>query len=327
MPVTPLTSDVSVAVVPRDRFSTMPACVANVLETVPADLAVHVIVGGAPASIVAEMRGRFGDRIELHERDEFLSTSTGRNVALEVCATPLLAIVDGDSYPRPGWLEPLVECHRETGAASVVGVILERPDAIHCAGTTLYVDEVDGARQGWKVLHCYGLPFHDRCELPATRVDYTEQHAHLCDVEAHRAVGGFDPLIGEGSEVDTGLALAKGGHESWFVPDSVTFFHFDGPIDLIDTDYFTWRWHEDNILSSYAAFEEKWGIDISEGESFRDFVGIANSQLPRLARTTRNPLMLRLTRAVRRPVRAAVWLPYKVYVRLRTRRWAPNWQT
>jgi hypothetical protein len=316
---------VSVAIVPRDRFSTTRACVANVIATVDEEIPIEVILGNAPPSVAADLRTTFGSRIDVTEVDTYLSTSQSRNVALESCTTELLALVDSDSYPREGWLEPLVARQVATGAGAVVGVILESPTKIHCAGTSFYVDEHDGHREGWKVLHCYGMPFHGATNLPAREVDYGEQHAHLVSVAAMRSIGGFDPDIGEGSEVDTGLALTRAGYASWFEPESVTFFNFDGPVGVDDIDFFTWRWDADNIVASYRAFEDKWGASLFERQSFREFLAIQNSQVGWLPRRLRHPLAFRLSRLIRRAIGGTVWVPPKARSLLRRRRWAPGW--
>ena len=101
--------DVTVAVVPRERFRPLPASLSSLFSTIPTDIRVLVVDGGADESIRRKVRALQRERdFELIESDRFLVPNMARNVALDRVNTKYVAFCDNDLSYSPGWLQALV---------------------------------------------------------------------------------------------------------------------------------------------------------------------------------------------------------------------------
>ncbi len=202
--------------------------------------------------------------------DEILTAGRSRNMVIEQVNTPAVALLDADLIPYPGWLDRCCERLRgESAAAVVVPLILEAPDRVHAAGNLEYMNRTGGVDYLHKELRFGGMPYGERCALPAAAVDYGEAHCLVCDVSAVRAVGGFDDELAEFGDVDLGRRVRRAGHEVWFEPRSVVYFQQSAPIELEDIDVFAWRWAPRTLSRSGSRFADLWGVDITEEGAFR----------------------------------------------------------
>lgn len=282
-----VTDPVTIIVGPRDRFSVTEHWLDNLFATTPGAGDQHpviCIVGGAPGHLTARWEQRFGDRVTFVFGDGFLNQPQVRNIGLRRAETPLAVVADNDAYPRAGWLDAMVACQRDTGAMMVTPLILERPDRIHCAGTDLYKNVVDGKPMAHKYLRFHRYPYNEGCNLERSRVDYGELHFQLVEVAPTLELGAFDERIVEVGEVDSGLTWASGGGEMWLEPAAVVHFDLAGYIDEDDVEFFAWRWDLDYVKQGYDAFEDKWGFDMTEEGGFHNFLVDYNATVGRLAR-------------------------------------------
>ena len=174
--------------------------------------------------------------------DEILTPGRSRNIVIEEVNTPAVALLDADLIPHPGWLDWCCERLRESAAAVVVPLILEAPERVHAAGNLEYMNRREGVDHLHKELRFAGMPYGERCGLPAAAVDYGETHCLVCDVSALRAVGGFDDELSLSSATSIWAGVfdelaAKCGSTSLGV-----YFQQGAPIELEDIDVFVWRW-------------------------------------------------------------------------------------
>jgi glycosyltransferase involved in cell wall biosynthesis len=266
---------VAIIVVCRDKFSTTDRCLDAILAHTPAPFDLLVVMGGAPESCREEWARRFGPTARFIFTDKFLNQSESRNIGLAEAKTRLAVLIDNDVYVRPGWLEPLVRCERETGAAMVVPLILETETRIHTAGNDFYVSYEGQRAFGHKHLRLCGKPFYENSNLKRQPTDYGELHCQLVQVEPTIRLKAFDEKLREVAEVDSGLVWAKAGHGLWLEPASVVLYHKTAEIRREDIDVFAWRWDMRGILEGYRHFEQKWGVDATESGLFQSFlVGI-----------------------------------------------------
>ncbi|HKZ05676.1 MAG TPA: glycosyltransferase [Methylomirabilota bacterium] len=309
----------------RDRFTPMMSCLERIEACTPEPHELIVVAGGAPERLRREWQRRFGDRVRFILEPRFLNQAEARNIGMRAATTRLAVLMDDDVLVRPGWLGPLLECQRETGAVMVVPVILEGEREIHTAGNTLYVTYVNGRAYGHKELRLQGMPYHDGSNLKRERTDYGELHCQLVEIEPTLRLQAYDENILEVGEVDCGLIWAKAGHSMWFEPRSVVHYRIDAPIEPDDIRLFDWRWNMRAILKGYRHFETKWGIDITEQGRFRRFLYAYNRQLGLLPRVFPSATALRVERGWRRatrvgraalkPLRAPQWLANKLKAR------------
>lgn len=312
----------------RDRVSTTARTIEHVLNTTADIDPVVVVLGGVPERLRRELARRFRlPRLRFVYTPEPLDPASGRNLGLAHLETDLVAIVDTDVVPRPGWLDALTRCQLETGAALVVPIMLEREHAIHCAGNDFYIDEVDGVRMGHKELRLFQKPYHDGSNLRRCRSDYGELHCQLVDRRVHLELQAFDEAVLEGGEVDQSLVLRAAGHDVWFEPEAVVLFDRFAPIRVDDIDQYSAKWDTRRVVRGLEHFFEKWGVDLSEHGHFFVFLSDTNALLGKLPRRIKTRWALGTSQLCARLSARAARLPHRTLVRRRRRRWQlDDWQ-
>jgi GT2 family glycosyltransferase len=143
--------DVTVVVVPRERFSVARRALECLLSETTYPFRLVYIDGASPRSVKryldAEAR-RSGFR--LLRSEHHLSPTEARNLGLrEAAGTRYVVFIDNDVLVRAGWLEALVGCADETDAW-LVGPLYCFGDppfsTIHMAGGAAHIEVRDGGR-------------------------------------------------------------------------------------------------------------------------------------------------------------------------------------
>jgi len=317
-----MSRDVTVVFNARDQWSCTDASLDLLRQNTPDDVPILAVLGGAPDDLRDLWQRDHGGRVEFVWVDRYLNQAEARNMALRRIETPLAAVIDNDTFTRPGWLEPLLECQRETGAVCVVPTVLERPRQIHCIGCDLYITTDAGKQFGHKVLRFHGFPYADGCNQERKSTDYGELHCMLVEVGPTLELDAFDENIREVGEVDNGLVYREAGRELYVEPRSVVHFVEDAPLHARDLDFFTWRWDMQGVLDGYQHFERKWGFDITEHGNFKHFLYQRNARVGPLTRALRSEATFKLENLVS----GATWkfrrllrLPDEAWFKLRAR--------
>jgi GT2 family glycosyltransferase len=209
-----------VVVPTRDR----PAGLAALLDaldrqTLPRRLFEIVVVADGPAAngAAAPADGRI-DRALQHERS--LGPATARNTGWRASGGALVAFVDDDCRPEPGWLEAGLRAHEGTPWALVQGRTRPEPDEEHLLrhprARSIRVDRLG--------------PFFETCNIFYPR-------------ELLERVGGFDQTIPTAGAEDTDLALRslEAGAAAVFAPEALV-NHAVHEFTLPGALRFTWRW-------------------------------------------------------------------------------------
>jgi len=291
-----LSGQCSIGVVIRDRISLLPICLRSLREQGLDALPVIAVIGGADRRQREAWKAEF-PTVNFVFTDEILTAGRSRNMVIERVATPVVALVDADLIPHPGWLDRCCERLRdESAAAVVVPLILEAPDRVHAAGNLEYLNCTEGVDHIHKELRFGGMPYGERCVLPAAAVDYGEAHCLVCDVATVRAVGGFDDELAEFGDVDLGRRIRGAGREVWFEPRSVVYFQQGAPIELEDIEVFAWRWAPPTLTDSASRFADLWGVDITEEGVFDEWASRYSLRLGRLPRRVQKTWALTVDR-------------------------------
>lgn len=280
----------------RDRFSTTTKCLETLFANTPEPFDLIVVMGGAPEHLTREWQQRFGERARFIFRPTFLKQAEARNIGLREATTRLAVCLDNDNFVRPGWLEALLRCQRETGAVMVVPLILETPHRIHTAGNDLYVTKDNGTAYGFKTLRYFGMYYGEQSNLTREPTDYAEMHCQLVEVEPTLRLGANDERILEVGEVGQGLTFQQAGLTMYVEPAAVVHFALHHPLTADDIRLFAWRWDIRRVHEGYQYFAAKWGFDISERGGFRDWLVRYNSHLGLIPRLWPSEVSLRLDR-------------------------------
>jgi GT2 family glycosyltransferase len=205
--------------------------------------------------------------------ESYLSPNRARNLGFAQVDTKYTVFIDNDVIVTTGWLEALVNCAEETGAAVVGPLTCQYEplhEIIHCAGgecgaveqqrgTVTRRTVVDKIYDQGKLLKEM-LPTYRRC---ATGV--AEFHCNLVRTEMLRRIGGLDEeLLNTKEHVDFCMMIRAAGGEIYFEPASVVTYL--GATELLwsDMPFYMLRWSDAWELTSLQRLREKWNLDADE---------------------------------------------------------------
>lgn len=148
--------------------------------------------------------------------DENIGFAAANNLAIARCATPLVALLNPDAFPEPGWIGSLVRASAKYPNAASFGSLLLLADQ---------PDFIDGVED---VYHASGLVWrggHGRRlnvgDAWSREIFSPCAAAALYRTDALHQVGGFDEdFFCYLEDVDLGFRLRLGGWGSRFVPEA-----------------------------------------------------------------------------------------------------------
>jgi mycofactocin glycosyltransferase len=193
---------VTVVVPVKDRTG----AVARLLAALPTDLGGVIVVddGSADPDALRAVAGKVGARVLRHARPR--GPAAARNAGLAEATTPLVAFLDSDVLPTPGWLEPLLAHLADPAVGLVAPRIVALPPV-----------------RGWlgryeAVRSSLDLGPDPAVVVPRTRVAYVPSAAMLV---RRTAVGaGFDDDMHVAEDVDLVLRLHAAGWRLRYEPTS-----------------------------------------------------------------------------------------------------------
>ncbi len=143
-----------------------------------------------------------------HRNPVALGPSAARNAGAALARTELVAFVDADVTPEPGWLEPLLPHFEDPAVAAVA------PRVVSTAGPSVLA-RYEGARSS------LDLGERPARVAPGSRVSYLPTAALVVRTAALRDLGGFDERLRFGEDVDLVWRLIAGGMMVRYEPSSV----------------------------------------------------------------------------------------------------------
>jgi mycofactocin system glycosyltransferase len=196
-------ADVTIVVPARDRVAMLARCLAGLTQ--PGQPPVIVVDdGSADAPAVAAAAAAAGACLVRRPRSG--GPGAARNTGAAAVGTPVVAFVDSDCVPRPGWLEPLLAHFTDPAIGAVAPRIVA-----HEQGTT-WLGRYEGVGSA--------LDMGPRGSVvsPGTRVPYVPTAALVVRREA---IGrGFAEDIQAGEDVDFVWRLAASGWRVRYEPGS-----------------------------------------------------------------------------------------------------------
>ena len=264
------TPEVTIAVVPRERFSYARASLEALYRYTDPSFRLVYVDGGSPARVRRYLESAARDRgFDLIRSDDYLVPNRARNLALPRVHTKYVVFIDNDVVVSPGWLPPLVQCAEETNAAIVGPLICESlplHSTIHFAGGDSHVDivERDGRverhlvetilRQGQRVADV-------RHELRRVQTEAAEFHCLLVRTSIFDRVGPFDEaLLSIRENVDFCMVVAQAGGPVYFEPASIVTYAAYKPLALSDVPFYLLRWNNRWMLTTLHHLCDKWSL-------------------------------------------------------------------
>jgi GT2 family glycosyltransferase len=261
MTETPL---VTIAMVPRERFSLTQNTLESVYGTVTMPFELVCVDAGSPPEIrdylAAESRRR-GFRVIRTEH--YIIPNAARNLALATVRTKYVIFIDNDVVFAPGCIDRLVAAAEETGA-DVCGPIIciGRPvhTKIHSAFGLNSVVEARGRRYFHETNPLEFKLLSEVGPLQRQISDRFEFHCVLFKRDIFERAGTFDEGLKATSEhQDIGLSIVQAGGKCVFEPGAVMTY-VTKALQPVDIGYFDFRWRFDHVVGSEAYFHRKWNL-------------------------------------------------------------------
>lgn len=258
-------ADVTVVITPRDRYSGIGACIKNLYACTPEPFKLLVIDNDYPPHLRREMEEAIAgkDNAEIVDSGLIIPMQAIAEVLPRV-DTPYLMHLDNDSDVTPGWMAPLLETARKTGAAIINPLTLERSGVdtgedlrCHLYTSDIRVVEVEGKPYLIENKHFRRTPQRD---IPKEIRDTEtfELHGVMFETEALR---GIDiPMMTIREHIDISMQLQAQGRRQVTDPRSVIEFDNLGTrAALSDLKYFNLRWNAEITHASSERFFTRWG--------------------------------------------------------------------
>jgi GT2 family glycosyltransferase len=262
---------VTVALVPRERFALTPKVLDALFFHTQVPFRLLVIDGGSPR--------RFAEELEVLAREHqfrlirasgYLSPNQARNLAAGYVETEYVVFIDNDVVVTAGWLEALMACADETGAAIVTPLTCQGPELhreIHCAGGKLFIEK-RRTSFGRESRHLVEEMYHQgervddtREKLVRQRTGLAEFHCVLVRASVLKDLGGFDEgFLSTKEHLDFCLSAKDRGQEIWFEPASLVTYLLGVPLATDELRYFMLRWSDSWDRKSLKHFRRKWRL-------------------------------------------------------------------
>jgi GT2 family glycosyltransferase len=263
------TCDVTIVMITRERFSCSPDTLARLYERTPPGFRLIYVDGRSPRRIRRFLEEWSEEKgIDLVRTDSNGSPPQARNIGLARAQTKYTVFLDNDVIVDPGWLESLLACADETGAAAVGPLIGESWTFDHLVhyggGDTGIRTEVIG-NQTKKFL--FKINPHNgkalqlaRKELTRREVSLVELHCALFRTDVLQQVGGFDERVICEDHTELCIRLKERGERIFFEPKAVVTY-VSGPVRRSDLWYYYLRWSDRWQMMAYDRLREKWGVE------------------------------------------------------------------
>ena len=209
-------TDVTVVVPVRDRADGLDRLLRSVAEAGardPADLpAAVVVVDDASSDAAAHARVAAAHGAELVRRERSGGPGVARADGIARVRTPLVAVLDSDCVVTPGWLGPLLGHFVDDRVGAVAAHVRARnPFTGRSPGALARYDAVRSP------LDLGPVPGR---VAPRTRIAYVPAAGVVLRREAHDQVGGFDPGLRMGEDVDLAWRLVGSGWRVRYEPSA-----------------------------------------------------------------------------------------------------------
>lgn len=272
-----MTTTATVIVTQRERFGMTEESLDSLYDHIGEDVEVIVVDGNSPPRVARYLRDAAARRgFTLIRTEHFLTPNQARNLGVAAAKTKYVAFADNDVLYTDGWLDALIACAEETGAAVVAPLTCQGLPAhqqIHHAGGTYavggdmdgFIANPDGRRPFDEVMIAHGEPreaWNGRLERQVTGM--CEFHCVLARADIFDRIGPLDEqLLSTKEHIDFSMEVRRAGEEVWFEPASVITYVFPcraRPLNPEDWPFFALRWSSSYGRRSLAHLIAKWSL-------------------------------------------------------------------
>ena len=277
---------VTIIMIPRERFGSTPEAVASLYANTRMPFRLIYVDSNSPERYAAPLRKLATEHgFEVLRTSRYLKPTQVRNIGARASNTKYIAFVDNDVAFAPGWLEKLVDCAEETGAA-VVGPLACQfeplHEIIHAAGGQIMApdelarfmetsdESLRGANgtAGFRIEEEIFLQERPVAEelsnMTRGETGFVEFHCCLVRKDILARIGYLDERLSTKEHLDFCLSIQRAGGKIYLEPNSIiTYFAFAGErmFELSELPFYLLRWSSGWHLESLEHFRRKWHLD------------------------------------------------------------------
>lgn len=186
---------------------------------------------------------RLAGRTSFHDAGANLGFASANNLAVSMCATEFVALLNPDAFPAADWLGRLVAAARRHPGAAAFGsrqMLADHPDRLDGVGD---------------VYHISGLSWREGHGCPPSPADAVEREifspcaaAALYRRVAFLEVGGFDEdFFCYFEDVDLGFRLRLAGFTAIYVPDALVWHRGAASAERKSADFAVYHGHRNMV--------------------------------------------------------------------------------
>ncbi|WP_375291102.1 glycosyltransferase family 2 protein [Qipengyuania sp.] len=322
----------TVIVTQRERFGMTEESLDSLYDHIGNNVDVVVVDGNSPPTKKAYLERTAKARgFTLIRRETFLTPNQARNLGVAAAKTKYVAFVDNDVIYSGGWLENLIACAEETGAAVVAPLTchgLPAHSEIHHAGgdyalggeIDAFIAANDGRKRPFdEVMHGHGDKVDQwQGKLSRKITGMCEFHCVLVRKDVFEKTGPLDEeLLSTKEHIDFSMSVRQAGEEVWFEPSSVITYVFPcraRPLNREDWPFFALRWSSAYGSRSLKHLIAKWRLQtkpdyVAEKEHIyatRRMQGILIPMMRQIPLVGRNARFARVAARASQPVEMMV---------------------
>jgi len=265
---------VTLVVVPRERFSYSRISLESIYQNTLLPFELVYVDGNSPKPIRKYLAEQSKIRhFRLIRSEHYLFPNHARNIGLATVETPYIVFLDNDVVVQPGWLNKLLRCAEDTGAA-IVGPLMCHEEPIHeivhfAGGESRVVTDIKGRRHLREKMYRQGQIVADiRDRLQRCETELCEFHCMLVKRDVFNQTGLLDErLLNTKEHLDFCMTVSALGQSVYFEPDSIVTY-VPGPLlTWSDLHFYMLRWSNAWELSSLGWLQKKWNL--SENSYFK----------------------------------------------------------
>lgn len=262
-----LEPQVTVVVVPRERFSCARQSLESIYEHTKIPFKLIYVDGNSPAKVKSYLQEEAkAKNFKIIRTECYLYPNQARNIGLKHVDTKYLVFVDNDVIVTPGWLTRLVDCAKATNAAIVGPLMCQYEplhEIVHFAGgeAHIWVDKT-GRRRLREKMYLQGKRVADvRGQLQRTETELAEFHCVLVRRDIFDLVGRLDEdFLNTKEHLDFCMSVREAKEKVYFEPDCVVTYLPGPPLETADLHYYMLRWSNAWQLASLKRMREKWNL-------------------------------------------------------------------
>ncbi|MBF2063847.1 MAG: glycosyltransferase [Calothrix sp. C42_A2020_038] len=258
---------VTIVVVPRERFSYTRESLESIYKYTTVPFKLIYVDGNSPATVQQYLQEQADSKgFELIRTNYYLSPNRARNMGLAKVSTKYVVFLDNDVIVSPNWLEALVRCAEETGAA-VIGPLMchEEPvhEIVHCAGgETHVIVDATGRRRLREKMYKQGHKVADVLpKMERIQTELCEFHCMFVRTKIFERLGMFDEaMLNTKEHLDFCMNVIQVGETVYFEPESIVTYVPGPPLEWTDIHFYMLRWSDAWELASLSRLREKWNV-------------------------------------------------------------------